>query len=245
MARKNRVSEAIYRHHIRLFRFLNDAWIFTTLMRPLLKEKGDALIGSKSKAKKEYPVPKKDRTVSSRRRDEDVGALFLAQHGRGIYDTNIISIISRVEAFIQDCMFEAVKQYPEKLAIIGGKSGIPLDLYLKHEDRDDLLEVFIALRCQDLMFGKPSEYLAKAAEVLSIQLKPDVIATYVEMKASRDLIIHNGGRINQLYLDKAGRKARGEIDDELDIDEDYFEEVIVNAKALSGTIQRETEKKYG
>lgn len=63
------------------------------------------------------------------------------------------------------------------------------------------------------------------------------------MKASRDLIIHNGGRINQLYLDKAGRKARGGIDDKLDIDEDYFEEVIMNAKALSGAIQRETEKK--
>src|SRR6266576_773024 len=50
VARKNKVSEAIYRHHIRLFRFLNDAWIFTTLIGPLLKEKGDALIASKSKA---------------------------------------------------------------------------------------------------------------------------------------------------------------------------------------------------
>ncbi|WP_315718283.1 MULTISPECIES: hypothetical protein [unclassified Bradyrhizobium] len=244
MARNSKVSQTIYRHHLRLNRFLNDAWIFTTLTRPMLKEKGDALVASKSKRKLEYPVPKKGDTVISERRDEDVGALFLAQYGRGIFDTHIISIISRIEAFIQDCIFEVVKKYPEKLAIIGGKSGIPLDLYLQHEDRDDLLEAYIALRCQDLMFSKPSEYLAKAAEVLSIQLKPDIVATYVEMKASRDLLIHNGGLINQLYLDKAGRKARGKINDELDIDEEYFADVIMNAKMLSGAIQRETEKKY-
>jgi hypothetical protein len=43
---------------------------------------------------------------------------------------------------------------------------------------------------------------------------------------------------------KVGRKARGRIREKLIIDGDYFEEVIKNAKILSGTIRRETEKKY-
>jgi len=42
-----------------------------------------------------------------------------------------------------------------------------------------------------------------------------------------------------------GAKRAAKSNNELDIDEDYFEEVIKNAKALSGAIQRETEKKYG
>jgi hypothetical protein len=94
------------------------------------------------------------------------------------------------------------------------------------------------------MFGKPADYLAKAQSVLSIAIENDLIAACAEMKASRDLIVHNNGQINRLYLDKAGRLARGQIGSELSIDEDYFEEVIKNAKLLSGTIQRETEKKY-
>jgi hypothetical protein len=245
MARKHPVSTAIYRRHIRLFRYLNDAWIFTTLLRPELETRGKALRESKSKAKKPYPVPKRDRTVSSKRRDSDVGDIFIAQYHRGIFDTNIVSIVSRVESFIQECITIAILNQPKKLSIIGEKSGVPLDLLLAHEDRDDLLEAYIALRCQELMFGKPSDYLAKAAKVLSIKIDKDIMDSYIEIKASRDIIIHSLGRINKIYLDKAGKKARGKAGDELPIDADYFEEVIMIAKSLSGAIQRETEKKYG
>jgi hypothetical protein len=48
-----------------------------------------------------------------------------------------------------------------------------------------------------------------------------------------------------MYVDKAGSKARGGAGDELVINGDYFEDVIVTVKALSGAIQRETEKTYG
>jgi len=244
MSRTHPVSIAIYKLHIRLFRYLNDAWIFTELTRPELKTRGDALVASKSKAKKRYPVPKRDRTVSSNRRDSDVGQIFLAQFQRGIFETNIVAIISRVEAFIQECIIIAIRHQPQKLTIVGEKSGIPLDLFLEHEDRDDLLESYIALRCQELMFGKPSDYLAKAAKVLSIEIDADIILDYIEMKASRDIIIHNLGLINRLYVEKAGNKARGKVDEELAIDADYFEHVIMTAKLLSGAIQRETEKAY-
>jgi hypothetical protein len=52
------------------------------------------------------------------------------------------------------------------------------------------------------------------------------------------------GRINKIYVEKAGKKARGDIGDELPVDEDYFGQVIMTAKLLSGAIQSATEKKY-
>jgi hypothetical protein len=222
---------------------LNDAWIFTELMRPELKRRARELLNSKSKAKKKYPVPKRDKTVTSMRRDSDVGQVFRAQYERGIFETNIVSIVSRVEAFIQECVVVAIRDQPKKLAILGDK-GIPPELFLEHESRNDLLENVIALRCQDLMFGKPADYLAKVGKVLSIEIDEEIINTFIEMKASRDVIIHNQGEINRLYVDKAGDKKRGDLGDELVIDADYFEDVIENAKLLSGAIQRETELKY-
>jgi hypothetical protein len=122
--------------------------------------------------------------------------------------------------------------------------GVPLDLFLKHEDRDELIEGVVALRCQDLMFLQPRDYLAKVAKVLSIDLEDDVAARFVEMKATRDVIIHNQGRINQIYIDKAGVKKRGKVGDEPAIDLDYFGDVITITKELSGNVQRETEFKY-
>jgi hypothetical protein len=243
VARTHQVSIAIYRLHLAMFRYLNDAWIFTALARPELKHQSDALLASKSKTKRSYPVPKKDRSVTSRRTDKDVGDVFKAQYERGIFETQIISIVSRIEAFIQDCLFEAIRFEPKKLPVLGDR-GIPIDLFLAHKDRDDLLESLVAQRCQDLMFGKPADYLAKVQKVLSIEIDNGILAAYIEMKASRDVIIHNGGRINQIYKDKALTQARGDVGEELVIDADYFGDVIINTKLLSGAIQRETEKTY-
>ena len=244
MARKHPVSVAIYRRHIQLFRYVNDVWIFTRLTRPQLKTRAKELRESPSKAKRRYPVPKRGRKIESRRRDNDIGQLYSAQYDRGIFETNIVSIISRVEAFIQDCVSIAVRDQPKKLALLSEKGGIPLDLFLEHEKREDILESVVLHRCQDLMFGKPKEYLAKAFKILSIEVEDKIINSYIELKASRDVIIHNNGRINQIYVEKAGELARGGFGDELGIDEKYFAEVIMVAKELSGAIQREIEKTY-
>jgi hypothetical protein len=243
MARNHTVSIEIYNRHIRLFRYLNDVWIFSQLMRPELKRRGDELLNSRSQAKKPYRVLKRDRSVKSSRRDSDVGQVFIAQYERGLFDTNITSIVSRVEAFIQECLAIAISDQPRKLSYID-KGGVPLDLFLSHEDREALLEGLIGLRCQELMFAKPADYLGKVAQVLSIEIPKGCFDDYIELKATRDVLIHNQGRINRLYVDKAGTKARGQVGQELVIDEDYFGEAIMIAKALSGVIQRETEKKY-
>jgi hypothetical protein len=245
VTRKNEVSIAIYQRHIQLYRFLNDAWIFTELMRPALDARARELIASASKQKRSYPVPKRDRSVTSKRFDRDVGAIFKAQHDRGVFETNVISIVSRAEAFVQECLFIAIDAQPRKLILIGERAGVPLDIFLQYGNHSDVLRAYIELRCQELMFGKPADYLAKVAKVLSIEIPEPIIQDYTEIKASRDIIVHSGGRINQLYLDKAGNGARGALGDELAIDADYFEHVVVCVKLLAGAIQRETEIKYG
>jgi len=100
------------------------------------------------------------------------------------------------------------------------------------------------MKCEGLMFGRPSEYLDKAAKVLAIELDSDIVNAFIEIKASRDIIIHNSGRINKLYVEKAGDQRRGEDSEELVIDRAYFRHVIVTLKKLSGQIQSKSEEKY-
>lgn len=244
MARTHEISIAIYKKHLALYRYLNDAWILTMLTRPQLKQKAEELRASLRKGKRRYTVPKRGGTVDSRRTDADLANVLESQFRRGIYETNIVSIVSRTEAYIQECVSTALISQPKKLSLLSG-NGIPLDLFLAHTDRDDVIESYVASRCQELMFGKPVDYLAKVAKVLSIEIAPKVVDPYIEIKATRDVIVHNMGRANRLYLDNAGPKARGQLDDELPIDENYFTDVITSIKALSGSIQRETEKVYG
>lgn len=244
MTRKNLVSKLIYRKHIDLYRYINNAWIFVDLLSPHLKERAETLKSSTSKAKKYYKAPKKTGWTVSKRRDYDVGQLFQAQSERGIFETSIVSMVSRTEAFIQDCVSVVACAHPKKLSILADKSGVPIDLVLENEDRDDLIRRFVALKCEGLMFAKPRDYLEKASKVLSIELEPKTVSAYIEIKASRDIIVHGGGVANKVYVEKSGSAARVELGEELEINLDYFKAVVVNLKKLSGEIQAKTEAVY-
>ena len=87
------------------------------MSRPLLKDRASALRKSLSK-KKRYTVPKKGSATFSRRRDEEIAALFQAQYDRGVFEANLVNIVSRVEAFFQECVTVAVLAYPEKLSVM-------------------------------------------------------------------------------------------------------------------------------
>ncbi|MBY5931973.1 hypothetical protein KUV51_03080 [Tateyamaria omphalii] len=244
MARKSIVSKSIYRKHIALYRYINNAWIFAELIEPDLKERAKDFRESSSATKRRYRAPKKSGWTYSGRRDADIGQLFQAQHERGIYETNIVSIVSRTEAFIQDCVATVACRYPNKLSILADKGGVPINLVLENEDRSDLIKRFVSLKCEGLMFAKPKDYLNKASEVLAIELSSDVIDAYIEVKASRDIVVHGGGVANKLYVEKAGKAARSAEGEDLPIDRQYFKSVAVNIKRLSGEIQKKTEEVY-
>src|ERR1700720_3459747 len=112
--------------------------------------------------------PAVGQTLTSRR-------CFQAQHERGVFEANIVSIVSRIEAHIQDCMATVIKKYPEKVAIVDGKGAIPVEMFLKKKSWDDVLDQYIGARCQTLMFGSPKDYLGKAMKVLSIKIKDDIL----------------------------------------------------------------------
>jgi len=154
-------------------------------------------------------------------------------------------MVSRMEAYVQDCVALVAITYPKKLSILADKNGgIPIDIFLDNESRDDVIRRFVMLRCEGLMFSKPAEYLAKAATVMSIELDEEDINNFLEIKATRDIIIHNSGRINKIYIEKAGKKGRGSDGEVLEIDMKYFKHVLVSLKKLSGAIQSKIEAVY-
>ena len=63
-----------------------------------------------------------------------------------------------------------ISNQPRKLSIIAERGGIPIDLFLGYSNHNDVLENYIAVRCQDIMFEKPANYLAKVERVLSIEI---------------------------------------------------------------------------
>lgn len=218
--------------------YLSDVGIFVILVRPTMKERAEIFANSRGRRLFELPAPKMKGKAATIRTNADVGRLFEAYWERGIFETHIISMVSRFEVALQECMSLAIRRDIERLRIIAdGKSGVPLELIISAPDREDVLDRYVAMRCETLMFGTPSAYLDKAVQVLRMSINDHLKASYIEIKASRDIIVHNQGTINRIYVEKAGVAARGKEGDRLAIDEEYFTSVIDTLKNLVDQIR--------
>lgn len=100
---------------------------------------------------------------------------------------------------------------------------VPLSLIIDNPDRESILRAVIERELDRLKYRRLAawfDYLEKRAQLGSPS--PDEIESLAEIKASRDLLVHNRGVVNQTYLSKAGAKARFAEDDRLEITEPYL-----------------------
>jgi hypothetical protein len=236
------VAQEIKDLQMGLQRHLNDVWILTSRLRTHLEKEADKLRASGTEASYLIPSTRKKGIALTRRESVDLTKLYEAQHKRGIFETNLISVVSRTEAFIQDCLAVMLVEYPAKMTLLS-KDGIPLDLFLQTEDKSEVITRYVALKCEGLMYGKPKDYLNKFGECLDIDLAADHVNSFIEIKATRDIIIHNNGKINKSYVDKAGAKKRGKVGDMLPIDHDYFRSSIISLKAFSMDVRAKMDAK--
>lgn len=82
-------------------------------------------------------------------------------------------------------------------------------------------------------YNEVMEYIEK---LFAIKIDDDLWMKWVEIKASRDLIVHNKSIINKVYLDKSGTLARGKEGKEIVVDEDYYKDLMILSKSLIGQI---------
>lgn len=88
---------------------------------------------------------------------------------------------------------------------------------------EDIYSSIIDQRIYKLFYASPADYFKYLKETIQIDLDEELIATYIEIKATRDLLVHNNGKINALYVQKSGDKARTtDFKQNISITEDYY-----------------------
>lgn len=75
----------------------------------------------------------------------------------------------------------------------------------------------------ELTYKSPKDFAEDFKNYVGINLleKP-VFYNYIELKATRDIYVHNQGIANEIYLAKAGTQARVKAGEELPVDTKYF-----------------------
>lgn len=246
------IVEDIYRRHLRLYRELNDLHIFASRTSPLLKaaaeeHKGEFIDPDEDIA---IPVPGKNgRRGIAKRNATELSALLKRFANEELFANLLVTAVSRFEFYLSDVLGEYLRRSPEKLlrGPKGGDSGKPVALQsiIDANSLEELYEELIEQRVQSIFYAEPREYCAYFNAISELGISEKTFEAFFEVKATRDLIVHNSLLVNELYKKKAGSLSRGEVGDRLKVKKDYFEAALSTMKTMSGTIEKLTREKHG
>jgi hypothetical protein len=241
------ISEEVNRGRLALTKRLNDMHIFIYQAISLLSDYKNNY-QSKSKSPKKFYVPSTKTKKFAYRSDKDLEKIYNQFIHRSLYENFIVMSVSIFEVFLFDVLKFILIRYPLKLGITikGTESNkkVDLDIILKSKNQDDIISKIIVQRLNQVSYLAPLDYLQYFKIVTGIVIPKDVFNDYTEIKATRDLLIHNSGIVNKIYLQKVGKQKRGKESESIPIDSEYYDHCVATLKELAIYIDNKIKIKY-
>lgn len=131
--------------------------------------------------------------------------------------------VSLFEHLFFDLLRIILLDQPESLS---RKKQIDYAIILEAESKADIIWKLIDRELNEIKYKNIGEWFTYLYKLVSIpQLSKDDIEQISEAKASRDILVHNGGIVNQLYIQKSGKAARFKEGESVDISRDYISDI--------------------
>lgn len=153
--------------------------------------------------------------------------------------------ISKIEIMMSDLLKMFLTTYIEKIP--EKKFNLSKKQFLNNSENliDSIAENYIIT----LSYDSISSYMEKFCEILSIdKFDDDIVQNIIEIKETRNLLIHNNLIINEVYIEKCDknccRATYKEMGEQLPLDRKYIESALGHCINMVNFIKNELEKKY-
>ena len=154
----------------------------------------------------------------------------------------LAQLVTITEALLGDVVREVVVRYPQKL---GGKRMIQLQDVLEAQSLEEVHLRATDTLLNDLSYKSPLDFASSLNDLLSVNLlECSAFHKYVELKATRDIHVHNRGFANETYLKKAGSHARARDKMNLPVDIPYFLESYEACLQLTEWLESELDQHW-
>jgi hypothetical protein len=136
------------------------------------------------------------------------------------------SVFQHFVALFEDFVFEFLRLW--LTAYPGGipnkdKKPVELATVIDAPDREAILQGVIGRELNAPKYERPTAWFRYLNDRVKLGCPTDdQIERFTEIKATRDILAHNRGVVNPTYLDKAGRHARYQLGQRLEIPEPYL-----------------------
>lgn len=126
--------------------------------------------------------------------------------------------VSTFEVFLFGVFQQVFLHNPWQFA----KARLDFDVVLKSRDREEIISGVIAKQLNELKYESVRGWFDALDKALKLGCPTDdEIDALAEVKATRDILEHNAGVVNETYVRKAGERARYAVGDRVEIAEVY------------------------
>jgi len=220
----------------------NDSQILLRELVPILERERRAAESAGPKGRRRFKVTRTSLMQRASRSAPNLAAMYAKYAESGLYEAFLAHNVSRFEAFLSSVVRMILIEYPHRLSasvgdIVAVKS-VPLQLLLDSPSRDDAICRLADSHLFGVFLAGPREYMSYVCDLTGCQASPALIDKYCEVKATRDVVVHNGGIVNQVYVKKAGKLARALVGESLVVDSEYFEASLATLNQISQLVRK-------
>src|SRR5574340_81082 len=139
-----------------------------------------------------------------------------------VTDYLMSSTFQHFVSLFEDFLFQLLRYwlaaYPASLS----RKHVEVGAVLKAPDKSAIVLAVVDKELNELKYERLPDWFAYAKRLINLGCpSEDEIQTLAEIKASRDILVHNNGIVNATYVDKAGSRARYADGARLEIPEQY------------------------
>lgn len=129
--------------------------------------------------------------------------------------------VSLFERFVFDLLRIWLTEHPRSLS---GKQ-VKFQTVLDSADKDEIVAAVVQKEVLELSYKRVADWFAHFEKIAQLGCPNQYqIERLAEIKASRDVLVHNNGIANSLYVDKSVGQARFANGDRLELSEQYHRE---------------------
>jgi hypothetical protein len=153
-----------------------------------------------------------------------------------LYYSVFVFLVAQIEAYLSDIVAFVLRFDNRRLLTtvqeIKGVKAVELGDIVKQDSKEAIINLVINQQIGTLFRAAPTDQFKYFNHALGIDLDEPLKADWIEYKATRDLIVHNSGLINQIYLEKSRDAARGKVGEKIIVDKQYFDHAIGRMKQI-------------
>ena len=201
---------------------------------------------SREKIEVRYPIGyRSDKSVmtttrSYKKKDLIDTYTYLIDHQIPI--NGIYQLVTIIEALMGDILREVILEFPEK---IGSKKMIDYNCILSASSIKEIHLQVVDLLLNELSYKSPKEFIKECGKLLDVNLwECAPFHKYMEIKATRDIYLHNQGIANDIYIRKASSHSREESGKKLPIDSEYFLKAYEDCIQITEWLEYSLHKKW-